>query len=203
MAYTTVPTKNPGDVFSATPMWQTYLRDNLNKGVVRPIAETTLSVAAASIDFSSIAADWSHLMIDFYGRGDAAVTATSCLLRFNADTGANYDYERVYGEGAAVAAAEALAATSLLVVGRLPGASAPANVFGAGAITVPYYASANQKTMHAAGMGKRGVAAGDLGVEAISGFWRNVAAITQITLLPASGNFAIGTRATLYGMGGI
>lgn len=203
MPYTVLPSKAVGDVFTSDPMWNTYLRDNLNKGVVRPIAETTLSVAAASIDFTSIAADWSHLLLVLYARGDTAATATAARIRFNGDSGANYDYQQLRGSGASTSASEGLAQTAL-VVGSVPAASAGANLFGDCEIWLPHYTQAANNKVARSGYGfKIGTASGNVEAGSYHGFWRSNAAVTQVTLTPAAGNFAAGTRATLYGMGGI
>lgn len=190
------------DLFTES-MWDTYIKDNLNKGVVRPIAEATLGSSAASIDITSIAADWSHLFLIVYARGDTAAINANVLARFNADTGANYDGQQLYGSGATPNAAESLGATSALA-GQMPANSATANRFGSMGILIPHYAnSATHKTLVSMAGLVWGTATGTLRAMLTCGVWRSAAAITQVTLLPSAGNFVTGTRATLYGMGGI
>ncbi|MGH2962310.1 MAG: hypothetical protein ACRDL3_08975 [Solirubrobacterales bacterium] len=172
--------------------------------MIRPIAETTLASDAASIDFISIAADWSHLMLATMGRSSqAASTLESVNARFNNDGAANYDQQDIRGTGASATATEGLAGTSI-AIGQVPAASAPANVFGPTLALIPSYAHATpQKAMVALGGLKWGTTTGTLRFRAAAGFWRSAAAINQITLLLSAGNFAAGTRVTLYGMGGI
>jgi len=202
MTFVVVPDKAAGDLYTEA-MWDTFLRDNLNKGVVRPIAEATLTGAAASIEFASIAADWSHLQLVLYGRGDAAAAAIECWLRFNGDTAVNYDNQNVTGNAAAASAGEDFA-LSRIIVGNLPGGNAPGAIYGMSIIDIPHYAQAvNQKTVNVRNSHKAGIATGNIVATLRAGFWRNIGAVGTITLLPSSGNFLAGTRATLYGMGGI
>jgi hypothetical protein len=200
--FTVVPDKAVNDPFTEA-MWDLYIKDNLNKGVVRPVAEVTLGSAAASIDFTSIAEDWSHLMLALYLRGDTAATTVNLLVRINGDSGGSYDYQRLTGNAGTAGAAEAFGQTSALM-GVIPANTAGANVFGGGLILVPHYAqAANQKYLLSFFGYKIGNVSTNLDVAIRSGFWRNANAITQITLLPSAGNFVTGSRATLYGMGGV
>jgi hypothetical protein len=199
--FVTVPDKALNDLFTEA-MWDTYIKDDLNTGVVRPIAEATLTGTAASIDITSIAASWSHLFVVLFARSDTAAGNSAPTLRFNGDAGANYDHQSVRGNANAASAAETFAATSARL-GTIPANTAGANLFGGIGILIPHYAGANNKTFWSVCAHKQGTATGNLIMDVYSGFWRSNAAITQVTLFPGAGNFATGTRATLYGMGGI
>lgn len=180
------------------------LRADLNAGVMRPIAEVTLAAPAASIDLAAIAADWSHLRVEAYLRGTSASPGIGVLLRFNGDTGANYDAQTLYSNGAAVAGTEALAGTSIpLGAGTIPAANAPANAFGLVVVEIGDYAGAHQKACMASAAGKLGTASGNVYTVETAGFWRSNAAITSISITPSAGNFDTGSRVTLYGLGGI
>lgn len=201
MSFTTVVDKSAGDVFTEA-MWDTYIRDNLNKGVVRPIGDTILASSAASITFSSITTDYAHLFIELYARSDSAVTNLTTLLRLNADAGANYNsgaFAPPAGSNIINWFAESLGGTSI-IHGWVPGSTATANRFGAHRISIPYYQSAGHKLIHA----ESSFSFGDLTRESVvavgGGVWKNVAVINSITLLPSAGNFIAGTRATIYGM---
>jgi hypothetical protein len=135
-------------------------------------------------------------------RYDAAATSTGLRLRLNNDSGSNYDNMAMYASGSTVSALEELATTSIRVSGALPGASAPANVFGGHETLIANYGNAvNQKTVTSSSSGKRGTATGDLFVERTSSFWRSNSAINRIAVLAVSGNLVAGTRVTIYGMG--
>lgn len=198
MTFSTVPDKSAGDVFTEA-MWDTYIRDNLNKGVMRPIADTIVSVATSSITFSSIPADYAHLFLEVYARGDTAATAASLVMRLNSDAGANYDAEVLLVNGATVAGSEQLAATSMRI-GQFPANTAVASAFASTRIGIDHYQSAAHKSAYAQTATKIGTATGNIQIELESGHWRSTAVINAIQLLPSAGNFAAGCRATLYGL---
>ena len=167
------------------------------------LADTTLASAAASVDLTSIPAHWTNLMLVVYGRGDfGAVGVTGCL-RFNNDSAGNYDQEILRGNNATASALNALASTSISI-GSFPGASGTANYFGMCAVLIPNYANAvGQKASIAWGAARFTSAATDMYNDIVGGFWRSTAAINRVTVFPNSGNFEVGTRVSLYGMGRI
>jgi hypothetical protein len=166
------------------------------------LANTTLSGDTASISFSSIPAHYAHLMLVCYARGTVAATGTSLVMRFNADAGANYDRQYVYGLAATAQANEAFAATSMDPF-DIPGASAGANLFAGVKILIPHYAgAANNKVVSSRYARKTGTASGNLEIVKTACFWRSSAAINEITLVPLSGNILAGSRFTLYGLPG-
>jgi hypothetical protein len=176
-------------------------RSQAGSGALTQLASTVLGASAPSIDFSGIAATLTHLLIVYYLRSDAATTNDNLLIRFNNDSGANYDMQADRAFAATPAANEALAATSINCTSCLCGANAPANVFAGGTIEIHNYANAsNNKTASVVGGSKGGTTTGTLIASRIAGFWRSSAAINRVTLLPATGNFVTGSLATLYGL---
>jgi hypothetical protein len=164
------------------------------------IYNTTLGVAAASIDVTGINATYAHLRVVLYGRGDTAATEISVGMRFNGDTAANYDSEYVQGNGGTPQAAQTLADTSI-ACGLVAAASATAGVFDGADFVIPAYAgTTGQKVVSGTYTTKRGTAGG-LFAAAFGGWWRSTAAINQITLFPTAGNFVAGTRLSIYAMG--
>jgi hypothetical protein len=135
-----------------------------------------------------------------YLRSDVATTAVAVSIRINNDSGANYDYQFVVGQGAVATSGETFAATSARIA-TIPGNNAGANLFHASTITIPHYAnSANNKSATAESGLKYGTATTNMGIEAWAAFWRSSAAITRVTVLPSSGNLRSGSRVTLYGL---
>jgi hypothetical protein len=160
-----------------------------------------LGGSAANVDITSISATYAHLMVVVYARGDTAATNTALGVRFNGDTAANYDYQTLSGQGAAVFAGEQFAQTSA-IAGFMTANTAGANLFSAHCIFIPHYAgSTNNKLALAVSSTKTGTTAATMFVYLTGGFWRSAAAVNRITLLPAAGNFVAGTRVTIYGMG--
>src|SRR5688572_24681195 len=99
MGFTTVPDKAGGDVFTEA-MWDTYIRDNMNTGMPVILGETSLGASAASITYSGLPSGWKHLYLAGYSRGDAVATNVAVNVRFNSDSGANYDYQYMLASGA-------------------------------------------------------------------------------------------------------
>lgn len=169
---------------------------------LRKLADQTIAGAsAATIDFQNINQRHAHLLLIVYGRSTAAVATVSLYLRFNNDSAAVYDYQQLYGNAAAAGAGEAFAQNQIRL-GTLPGATAPANVFGSCHADIPHYAgTVGEKTLNARGSTKAGTTTTTLVVEQTACFWRSAAAINRLTLLLSGGNFEIGSRATVYGLG--
>ena len=164
------------------------------------IAEVVLAGAAATINFSAIPATYRHLLIEAYVRGDTAAGNTGVGLRFNADSGANYDEQLVQGAQTAATGIENIAATSLFL-GFMPANTATANTFAPFRIDVPHYANAaNNKAAIWNQVMKQGTTTGNFIAISGGGFWRSNVAITQVTLTPVAGNFVSGSLCVLYGM---
>lgn len=167
------------------------------------LSDTLVTSAGTTlIDITSIPAHWSNLLLVCYLRGSSG-TAPPVLCRFNGDTGNNYDWQNLQANGATVGASESLATSSILLASA-PGASDGANLFNAVEAVIPHYAnSANHKTVAANVAHKLGTASGNVYAQRTTGAWRSTAAITRITLSLGEGDFAIGSRVSLYGMGRI
>ena len=198
MGFTTIPDKATGDVFTEA-MWD-QIKDNFNTGIPVLLGNTTLGSPAASISFTGISQNWAHLYMVCYLRGDTAATYTYLMLRFNGDTGANYDHQYLAASGAGIGGGEAFAATKI-ELDVVAAATATANLFTAVIAEIPFYSQVtNNKAITAQCGNKIGTAAGNMSANIHAGFWRNNAAITQVSLTPTAGNFDTGSRATLYGM---
>lgn len=166
------------------------------------IFDTTLGGSAANVDITSIVGTYAHLLLAVYGRSDqAAATIESSLLRLNGDATANYDYQILHGNASSALAIEGFTVSSINI-GNVPAASAGANLFGCQLVFLPHYAgSTNNKVVNVLSSSKVGTTTSLMDTSVSAGFWRSSAAITRITLLPASGNFIAGTRVTLYALG--
>lgn len=202
MTFVSVPDKAAGDVFTEA-MWDTYVRDNLNAGVHRPLFDSTLGGTAGNIDITSIPQTFAHLAIVIYARSDAAANAAAMWLRFNNDTAANYDYETGTTVATTVTAAESFAQT-VSRIGRCPAATGTANRFSTTEVLIGHYTGGtNHKTYDARSASMEGTTTGTLQRETNAGGWRVATAISRVTLGLFSGSFVAGTRATLYGLGAV
>ncbi|HSE44722.1 MAG TPA: hypothetical protein VLA89_05270 [Gemmatimonadales bacterium] len=159
--------------------------------------------AAGTFDFTSIPQTYRHLRIEYQARGSDAAAAVAIGMRFNNDSGNTYYSQLVSFANTVVASSESLG-TNFGRCGVVAAAGAgSANLAGAGTIEIPNYASGswyqNFKAHNVYGISG---GSGDTVEYVTGGWWENVAAITQITLIPSAGStFAIGSRATLFGLG--
>jgi hypothetical protein len=128
-------------------------------------------------------------------RGAAATANDDVIIRFNGDTGANYDRSTLQNSGVSVAASNDPGST-FVYGGNIPAASAPANYFGSITGRILRYQGATYKQYE----GKSTFLNGTTGLnQVMAGAWRNVAAITSITFLLNSGAaFAAGTEIAVY-----
>lgn len=162
-----------------------------------------LTVAATTITFSSIPSYFRNLRLVLLARGDAASQQyVNVKMRFNTDSGTNYDHQQIYGAASTAGAGETLADTGLLL-GDMPGPTVLTGSSAAFTVDIPFYADTtfwtgtiSEKTLMSQTSGGQ---AGQLWRKAWSGRWRNTAAVNRIDLVAASGNFIIGTSAELIG----
>lgn len=153
-----------------------------------PIATTTLGSAAASITFNSLG---SYTDIRVVVVGTTASNGQDFSIRFNGDSGSNYSWTILQGNGSSAISARG----SNTTYGFLIGSSSNTTPTMATA-DIQSYAGSPYKTVISRG--------GDVGngyVQAVVSTWRNTAAITSITILSAGGaNLSTGTTATIYGI---
>jgi len=162
-------------------------------GAYDSIATTTLGTTTTSITFSSIPATYTHLQVRLFAK-DGAASLSSLAIRLNSDTGANYVYHRLYGDGSSVAAGSATSST-LGIIGI------EENQFGATIVDILDYANTNKYTVTRSLSGWDNNGSGWVGLW--SSLWLNTAAVNAITLLSAAGNgFTQYTSAALYGIKG-
>lgn len=166
------------------------------------IATTTLATAAASITFSSIPADYTHLQVRIWGYNNSGSDRT-LYLQLNSDAGSNYRNHYFVGTGSAASAGADSAATT----GILPYNGASSATGFNGDVNKPSivvmdildYKNTNKyKTIRTIG-GWEGNGSGNIYLS--SGLWMNTAAITSLYFqLPYSTLFNTGTVFSLYGI---
>jgi hypothetical protein len=165
------------------------------------ITETTLSADTASFDFTSIPATYKDLRIVLVGRGTTAANNVAINLRFNGDTGANYDDQFLSGNNASAAAGANVVQTKMQVLRWISAGLADAGRAGHGVIEVYGYAGTTfNKTVHSRGVLSQSTSAAGQGVNLTAGSWKSTAAINQVTVFPAADNFLAGSTCRLYGV---
>lgn len=162
----------------------------------RKIVEADVTVAAADVDFTSIPSGFRHLMI--VGRVRPATDNSQFHMRYNGDSGANYDRDNADGG----ANTNALASTFFSVLGR-PATSGIKNTADYSAVfytLIPNYAEATLFKNHASFGAFRTAAAGNIVGHHSGGMWNSTAAINRITFLMSSGNIDADSFIVLYGV---
>lgn len=170
------------------------------------VFDSTLGVAAASFDVTGLPTTYAHLHVVLQVRGDTASSAVSTRMRMNNDSTAVYDGEL----SAAVAAGglsgtESVAATSAYL-GDASAATASASVASQFVVDLSNYGGTTFASKPWTCQWQRIATKATTG-NIVSGFSGGVwnaaaaAAISRLTFFPTSGNWAAGSRCSVYVMG--
>ena len=158
------------------------------------------SGGAANVEFTSIPATYSHLQIRGMAK-DSNSTTQQLRLQINTDTGNNYAYHQLFGDGSS-ASAGAAASQALISIPYAVALNNVTSVFGVTIVDILDYANTNKyktvRSLHGTDVN------GSDGVVGISsGLWQNTSAITSIKFyLTGGANFAQYTTFALYGIKG-
>ena len=164
------------------------------------IASATGTGSSGTITFSSIPATYSHLQIRCNARTDAGFSSDFIQFRINSDSGANYTYHGLEGDGSAASAFAGTGETVALGT-TITGASASANIMGSAIIDfIDYATTTKYKTVrHFGGTDRNGTGATRLQ----SNLWLNTSAISTITITSfRSANWTTSSTFALYGIKG-
>ena len=174
---------------------QNYSRYSIT-GSYESIATVTVGSGGSSyIEFTSIPGTYTHLQI----RGILRNTGSSSSqgkLQLNADTGTNYSWHRLYGDGSSATAYGEGNSTTL---GEfiMPNS---ATVFGAFVTDILDYANTNKYKTGRTLIGNDQNGSGSIIL--LSGSWRNTNAVTSIKISANADNFAQYSHFALYGIKG-
>ena len=149
-------------------------------------APTELSENASSVTLTlpTITYKARHLVIIVDGITNTG-GQTRMAMRFNGDSGSNYGDEVFRADGASASAAQRNAQTS----GRVGELTSTSNVYGGAYILIPHYKGTDGHKSYVSLSGS-----GEEALDACGGRWANTAAITSVTLLMESNNFAATSR---------
>jgi hypothetical protein len=168
------------------------------------IDHTELGAAASSYDVTSISASYDHLYLVISTRGDVSAYFMNMNLTLNGDTGTNYSGTEMYADQTTVSSWRHSGSTSTNMGLDTCGASMLADTFGSHKIWIPHYSNtANFKQILAFGAAENNTTTANQWREMIgANLWSATAAVNQITLTPASGDFVQYSTFTLYGVTG-
>ena len=155
-----------------------------------PIASQTLGSAASSVTFSSIPQGYTDLVLVLNVKGS---TANFPSLRFNGDSGSNYSRTILTGNGSAASSARGNNESAANINYN---AQTSSSEFNYNSIT--HIQNYSNSTTYKTQLTRANQAA--LGTDAIATLWRNTAAITEITAIMNTGNYAAGSTFTIYGI---
>jgi hypothetical protein len=146
-----------------------------------PIATNTLTAGTTTVSFTSIPATYTDLVLVIN-----AGTNVGYAVRLNGDSGSNYSFTRLYGNGSSAVSDRGTNTTDLT------------SNWGGGTnniITVQVMNYSNTTTYKTAltRIGDNTYAVG------MTGLWRNTAAVNQVSIT-ASANYGVGSTFTLYGI---
>jgi hypothetical protein len=159
--------------------------------------ETILPVGGTAI-LHVPAGNYRSLLIEGIARGTAATANVILQATFNTDTGANYNNERIVGNGSSASGAGGLT-DSFIYAADICAATAPADQAAAVRLEIlePLSADFHKGTLGHYSLKNGTGAVTNLFNIMTAGQWRSKVPIYRIDLTPSSGLFAAGTRFTL------
>jgi len=160
-------------------------------GAYDSIATTTVGAGGvSSVTFSSIPSTYTHLQVRILAQTNRSTYGRDALyFRLNSDSGTNYSFHYVAGDGSS-AFASAAATQDKIITPELTTSTAGANIFGVTILDILDYANTNTyKTTRSLGGGDHNGTVAGLGtqVQLNSGNWRSTSAINSITFYPNVG----------------
>lgn len=171
-------------------------------GAFEQIATTVLTSTANTITFSAIPSTYKHLQLRMVSKTTDSSASGYLFLRFNSDSGSNYSYHYVLGNGSSAVSAAASSSTFAGLI-FMNGNSVSASAFSPNMLDILDYADTNKFKTSILFGGRANGSTGASQVHLESANWRSTSAITSINLLFGDGtNLSIGSRFTLYGIKG-
>jgi hypothetical protein len=171
-------------------------------GAYESIATFTGNGSANSVTFSSIPQTYTSLQIRCFGMVTLGISTSLIKLNFNSDTGSNYSYHSLIGDGSSASAEAAINQTTIDNMGTVMGSSyAPAPTI----IDIHDYTSTSRnKTVRSFTGANGNIASTSFRILLSSGLWRNTNAITSIDVALSNGSLAFTTSSviSLYGIKG-
>jgi hypothetical protein len=158
------------------------------------IAKATLGSDAAEIDFTSIPATYTDLLLVASLRSADTDGDDDAGLKINA-VSTNRSYRILRGNGAAAASFN----NTTDFIGTMPAATSTADSFSSFEIYIPNYAGSTNKSLSATAVQETNGTTAYM--FAFAGLWSSTSAITQLTLYSRSAlNLKTGSSAFLYGI---
>jgi hypothetical protein len=162
------------------------------------------ATSQTTILFDNIPQKYKHLQLRVIGRSTGPYTYSSLYVRPNGDTGLNYTFHALTGDGSSASSSgRGTGSDTVWSAQNISGANATANNFGVVIIDILDYTDTNKrKTMRSFGGYDNNGSGTPIGTaNNNSSVWLNSSAITYLNLF-TDGDFAQYTHAALYGIEG-
>jgi hypothetical protein len=183
--------------------WGILAGSSVAAGSFEQIATTLVTSDTTAVTFSSIPGTYKHLQIRMTSRTNegGATSSDSGLIEFNGDTtNGNYAGHYIQGSGSVNVG------TNSFKIGSLRTLATSLNTgsaFAAHIIDIPDYVVTTKNKTARIFSGQLNTTYSAISMAMTSHLWINTAAITSISLKPASGaSWTSGSRFTLYGIKG-
>jgi hypothetical protein len=165
-----------------------------------PFYTSTLGGDTANFDITSIPAGGSYLEIVADLRGTESAVQSDVCVRFNNDSGTNYQGQLWYFIPSAQAGQPGSnnVADDEMRIGMVAGATSVAGNSGAVRIIIPNYAGTTFRKQLRAQTAYSREAGNDPAATLGTGLWESTAAITRVTVYPGSGSWKAGSFLACY-----
>jgi hypothetical protein len=150
-----------------------------------PIATQTLGSSAATVTFSSIPSTYTDLILIIAG---TASGGDAVYLQYNSDTGSNYSFTNMQGDGSVTASGRGSSTTEARI------GSIGTTQYNSISHIMNYSNTTTNKTCVSRSNRT------DVNTFAFVNLWRNTAAITSISIKTPGSTFSTGCVFTLYGI---
>jgi hypothetical protein len=182
---------------------QNYSRYSIT-GSYESIATVTVgSGGAANVEFTSIPSTYTHLQIRAFSKTNRSDATTDILkLNVNADTGTNYSWHTLGGNGSTAFVDKASTTSYIRLDWTAGSGTGSSNVFGVSIIDILDYANTNKYKTFKTLMGVD-LNSGDTSSRIYfeSGLWQSTSAITSIKFTQLDGTqFTQYSHFALYGI---
>jgi len=155
-----------------------------------PLATITLTSSASSVTFASIpTSGYRDLIVVSSANNNGSTGTRGLFIQFNADTGSNYSWVQMEGNGS-TATSETQTAQVRIQIGQVPISNRTMSI----ANIMDYSATNKHKSIIS-----RFDTAADR-TNATASRWASTSAITSLRLFPNADSFAVGSTFSVYGI---
>ena len=161
---------------------------------------TTLTSSASSVTFSGLGAysDYKHLQIRSITQQTGTAGNAPYAIRFNGDTGTNYAYHDINGDGANPYS-DSSSGDDLIRFTYGSQSQEVADAFAPQIWDLLDFSSSSKNKTTRGLAGREFANANNTRITFGSGLWRNTDPVTSINIFPQESNWAAKSRFSLYG----